>query len=56
MIVEVLPGSVAPGVPVTAFQSGRVWLLFSTDAGFEGRTEIHFTRVSVTSMPARANG
>ena len=37
--------------PVTASPDGRVWLLFGTDSGFEGRTQIYFTRVSVTFTP-----
>ena len=37
--------------PVTASPEGRVWLLFGVDSGFEGRTEIYFTRASVTFMP-----
>ena len=30
---------------------GRVWLLFGVDSGFEARTAIYFTRVSVTFAP-----
>ena len=37
--------------PVTASPNGRVWLLFGADSGFEGRTQIYFTRVSVTFAP-----
>ncbi len=37
---------------VTASPSGRVWLLFGVDSGFEGRTEIYFTRAAVTFSPA----
>ena len=37
--------------PVTASPEGRVWLLFGIDSGFKGRTEIYFTRASVTFMP-----
>ena len=38
--------------PVTASPGGRVWLLFGVDSGFEGRTEIYFTRATVTFSPA----
>ncbi len=37
--------------PVTASGDGRVWLLFGTDSGFEGKTEIYYTRISVTFTP-----
>ena len=37
--------------PVTASPDGRVWLLFGTDSGFEGRTQIYYTRASATFTP-----
>ena len=40
--------------PLVAPTDGRAWLLFGSDSGFEGRTEIYFTRVSITLTPARA--
>ena len=40
--------------PLVAPADGRAWLLFGSDSGFEGRTEIYFTRVSITLTPARA--
>ena len=44
------PGRSTP-VPVSASSSGRVWLLFGADSGFEDRTEVYFTRASVTFTP-----
>ena len=38
--------------PVTASSDGRVWLLVGVDSGFEGRTEVYFTRVSAVFQPA----
>lgn len=37
--------------PIAVPADGRVWLLFGTDSGFESRTEIYFTRASVTFTP-----
>ena len=37
--------------PVTASPDGRGWILFGTDSGFEGRTGIYFTRVTVSFTP-----
>ena len=34
--------------PISIPSDGRVWLLFGTDSGFESRTEIYFTRATVT--------
>ena len=34
--------------PISIPADGRVWLLFGTDSGFESRTEVYFTRASVT--------
>ena len=49
---EVKPlGSQAVPEPVTATPSGRSWILFGTDSGFEGRTRIYFTRVTVSFTP-----
>ena len=38
-------------VPVTGSPDGRAWLLFGVDSGFEARTEVYFTRVTVTLAP-----
>ena len=35
-------------VPISIAPNGRAWLLFGVDSGFEDRTAIYFTRVSVT--------
>ena len=37
--------------PVTASPAGRAWLLFGVDSGFEGRTDIYFTRAAVDLQP-----
>ena len=37
--------------PVSIPPDGRVWLLFGVDSGFEARTEVYFTRASVTFAP-----
>ena len=37
--------------PVEVPASGRAWLLFGADSGFESQTEIYFTRASVTFTP-----
>jgi len=37
--------------PVSVSSDGRAWILFGTDSGFEGRTGIYFTRVSVSLVP-----
>ena len=37
--------------PVAIPGDGRVWLLIGADSGFEARTEIYFTRVSVSFAP-----
>ena len=34
-------------VPVTSDSAGRVWIFAGADSGFEGRTEIYVTQVSV---------
>ena len=36
---------------LTVPEDGQAWLLFGSDSGFEGRTAIYFTRVSVTLTP-----
>ena len=41
---------------VSASANGRVWLLFGIDSGFESRTEVYFTRASVTLTPLRPDG
>ena len=38
-------------VPLTGSPDGRAWLLFGVDSGFEARTEVYFTRASVTLAP-----
>ena len=40
--------------PISIPADGRVWLLFGTDSGFESRTEIYFTRATVTFKPMDA--
>lgn len=42
--------------PIAIPADGRVWLLLGTDSGFASRTEIYFTRASVTFMPMAAAG
>ena len=37
--------------PVSVSSDGRAWILFGTDSGFEGRTGIYFTRVTVDLTP-----
>ncbi len=37
--------------PIAIPANGRVWLLFGTDSGFESRTEVYFTKASVTFKP-----
>ena len=37
--------------PISIPPSGRAWLLFGADSGFEARTAIYFTRASVTFTP-----
>ena len=37
--------------PQTASPSGRIWLLFGVDSGFESLTEVYLTRVSVSFAP-----
>ena len=37
--------------PILIPPDGRVWLLFGSDSGFEGLTEVYFTRASVTFTP-----
>ncbi len=44
------PGRAAPE-PISVSPDGRAWLLFGVDSGFEARTEIYFTRASVTFTP-----
>ena len=36
---------------VSASATGRAWLMFGTDSGFESRTEVYFTRASATFTP-----
>ena len=44
-------GSQVVPEPVTASPDGRVWILFGTDSGFEGRTRIYFTGATVRLTP-----
>ena len=45
--IKALDGKSTPaGISVPA--DGRVWLLIGADSGFEGKTEVYFTRASVT--------
>ena len=37
--------------PIAIPADGRVWLLFGTDSGYESRTEIYFTKATVTFTP-----
>ena len=48
--VKTLNSQVVPE-PVTASPDGQGWILFGTDSGFEGRTRIYFTRVTVSFTP-----
>ena len=36
---------------VSASPEGRAWLLFGVDSGFEGRTEVYFTRATAVFTP-----
>lgn len=40
-----------PVITVRADAAGAVWLLVGTDSGFEGRTALYYTRLSVTLTP-----
>ena len=50
--IKSLQGSMPSPISIPA--DGRVWLLFGTDSGFESRTEIYFTRATVTFTPMDA--
>ena len=41
---------------ITASPTGRTWLLFGVDSGFEGRTEVYFTRATVVFAPSAGDG
>ncbi|MXY58004.1 MAG: hypothetical protein F4029_11065 [Gammaproteobacteria bacterium] len=41
--------------PITASSSGRTWVLFGVDSGFEGRTEIYLTRATVSLAPSEGD-
>lgn len=41
---------------VTADEEGRVWLLFGTRSGFEGKTGLFYTRFHAELRPARRDG
>ena len=38
-------------MPIAIPANGQAWLLFGADSGFESRTEIYFTRATVTLAP-----
>ena len=42
--------SMPAGISVSA--DGRAWLLIGADSGFESRTDVYFTRASVTLTPS----
>lgn len=44
-------GPGAPPAAITVPPNGRVWVIIGADSGFEGRTEIYFTRASVVLTP-----
>lgn len=48
--LKVLEGKSTPA-GVTASAEGRAWLLLGVDSGFESRTDVYFTRASVTLTP-----
>ncbi|MDE0063633.1 MAG: hypothetical protein OXU72_12680 [Gammaproteobacteria bacterium] len=50
-----LPARPIPAT-VAASADGRAWLLFGVDSGFESRTEVYFTRLTVTFSPAGSGG
>ena len=50
--LKALESESAPaGISVPA--DGRVWLLIGADSGFESRTDVYFTRASVTLTPSQ---
>ena len=44
-------GPASPPAAITVPADGRVWVIIGADSGFEGRTEIYFTRASVVLTP-----
>jgi hypothetical protein len=46
-----LESGAGPPLTVTPNPDGSVWLLIGTDSGFEGRTSLYYTRVSVQLTP-----
>ena len=44
-------GPASPPAAITVPDNGRVWVMIGADSGFEGRTEIYFTRASVVLKP-----
>ena len=49
--LKLMHGGPAPTPPISIPADGRAWVLFGADTGFEGLTEVYFTRVSVTFVP-----
>jgi hypothetical protein len=39
-------------LPIQTSQTGRVWLFFGSDSGFEGRTALYYTRLRVRFDPS----
>ena len=48
--LKALPARSIPAV-VSASAAGQVWLLLGIDSGYESRTEVYFTRLTVTFTP-----
>ncbi len=46
-----LESAASPPLTVMPNPDGSVWLLMGTDSGFEGRTSLYYTRVSVQLTP-----
>ena len=44
-------GPASPPAAITVPADGRVWVIIGADSGFEGRTEIYFTRASAVLTP-----
>ena len=47
---KVFPSQPIPA-SVSASENGQAWLLFGVDSGFEGRSDVYFTRTTVTFRP-----
>jgi len=46
-----LESAASPPLTVMPNPDGSVWLLMGTDSGFERRTSLYYTRVSVQLTP-----